>query len=287
MPPAHLRGLGHPGRIRPARLGADRPNPKAEARRRKATRSAGQEVTETVALGEFGALGPWVFEFPSDFGLRVSDFSPSGRVRRVPRRWCHGGDTEVCRCGSHVGSEIPCVCRAFVGLSAFGTPVSTFLAHSCPTQNCCPVSQPHWPRRGRLRRFSPAPMQASCCSSVSDALYFLEAAASRARQYRCFGVRGSCGLTQRRRPCLLPASGYHTQSPHRPLRIVVSRHFPEGAQNGQSGHRGLRGLADALAFQAPDGLVVRVFVIDRSSIVVTKWRPWHPVAPSAFQGTQG
>jgi hypothetical protein len=179
---------------------------------------------------------------------------------RVSQRCCAGGITEVCRCGSHVGVEFPFVCRRSVGLSALCTPVSAFLAHACPTHHCCPVSRPLWPSRGRLRRFAPAAMQASSCSSVRAALYFLEAAASRARQCSWFGVCGSRGLTQRRRPCLLPGSRYHTQSPHRPLLMVVSRHRPEGAQNGQSRHRGLRRGADAVAFPPLDLLGTSAFI---------------------------
>jgi hypothetical protein len=43
------------------------------------------------------------------------------------------------------------------------------------------------------------------------------------------GVRGSSGLTYRRRHCWLPCT-YHTQSPQRPLLITGSRHLPEVAR---------------------------------------------------------
>ena len=178
-----------------------------------------------------------------------------------------------------MGVEIPFVCRPSVGLSALCTPVSAFLAHACPTHHCCAVSQPHWPSRGRLRRFAPAAMQASSCSSVRAALYFLEAAASRARQYRCFGVRGSLGLTQRRRHCLLPGSTYHTQSPQRPLLMAGSRHFPEGEQNGQSRHVGLRGKSRVLnTFRGSGPCGAGAFIIGRLTFVIPGRQPWHPVA---------
>jgi hypothetical protein len=105
-----------------------------------------------------------------------------------------------------------------------------------PTEYCCPVSAPDWPRRGRLRRFDPSAMQAFRSFSVSEWLYLLEAALKRARQRRCRNERGSLGLTQRRRNCLLPRNTNHTQSPHRPLLRVRSKHAPEDAWNGQSRH---------------------------------------------------
>ena len=120
---------------------------------------------------------------------------------------------------------------------------SAWATHSLPTEYCCPVSAPNWPRRGRLRRFAPAAMQASRCSSVSERLYLLEAALKRARQRRCLNVLGSLGFTQRRRNCLLPCNTNHTQSPHRPLLRAGSRHAPEDARNGQSRHPGRRGTS--------------------------------------------
>ena len=120
---------------------------------------------------------------------------------------------------------------------------TAWAAHSLPTEYCCPVSAPDWPSRGRLRRFAPAAMQASCCFSLSEWLYFLEAAVKRARQRRCLHERGSLGFTQRRRHCLLPRNTNHTQSPHRPLLRTGSRHAPEDARNGQSRHLGRRGAS--------------------------------------------
>ena len=166
-----------------------------------------------------------------------------------------------------------------MGFSALWTPVSAFLEHSCPTQYCCPVSRPLWPSRGRLRRFAPAAMQASSCSSVRAALYFLEAVASRVRQYRCVGVRRSLGLTQRRRHCLLPGSTYHTQSPQRPLLMAGSRHFPEGAQKGQRRHRPLRAKPRVVKPCRRSGCCsVRAFMNRRSSFVTTGQQSWCLVA---------
>jgi hypothetical protein len=110
-----------------------------------------------------------------------------------------------------------------------------------PTEYCCPVRAPDWPRRGRLRRFAPATMQASCCTSVSEWLYLLEAALKRARQRLGRNVRGSLGLTQRRRNCWLPCNTNHTQSPHRPLLRAVSRQAPKDERNGQPRQPGRRG----------------------------------------------
>jgi len=52
------------------------------------------------------------------------------------------------------------------------------------------ISGPDWPRRGRLSSFAPLAIQASCCSSVSNRLYFLEASPKRSRQHCCLAVRG-------------------------------------------------------------------------------------------------
>ena len=166
-----------------------------------------------------------------------------------------------------------------MGFSALWPPASAFLAHACPTQYCCPVSQPHWPSRGRLRRFAPAAMQASSCLSVRTALYFFEAFASRARQCSWFAVRGSLGLTQRRRHCLLPGSTYHTQSPQRPLLMAGSRHFPEGAQKGQRRHRPLRAKSRVVnAFRRSGRCGARAFMNHHSEFVTTGQQSWCLVA---------
>src|ERR1035438_7532479 len=122
-------------------------------------------------------------------------------------------------------------------------------------------------------------MQAFCCASVSEALYFFEAAPKRARQYSCLGVRGSFGLTYRRRCCFLPRR-YHTQSPHRPLLTRGSRHAPEGGPKGQSRHPGLRGRPRPLtAFSPLEPLGVRAFVIRASTFVIVNRQVWPRLAP--------
>jgi hypothetical protein len=122
-------------------------------------------------------------------------------------------------------------------------------------------------------------MQAFCCSSVSEALYFFEAAPKRSREYSCLGVRGSFGLPYRCRCCLLPRR-YQTQSPHRPLFTRGSRHAPEGARKGQSRHPGLRGRPRPLtAFRPLKPLGVRAFVIRPSTFVIANRQAWLRLAP--------
>ena len=145
--------------------------------------------------------------------------------RPVSQRLCPGGVPDMPPCISHVARVILCGCGTCkwvlcVSLCDCGTlpitivtlrfPPPALPAHSLPTKCCCPVSRPDWFRRGRLRRFAPSAMQASCCSSVSEWLYLLEAAPRRVRQRRCLKERGSLGFTQRRRHCLPPRSTYHT-----------------------------------------------------------------------------
>ena len=111
-------------------------------------------------------------------------------------------------------------------------------------------------------------MQASCCFWVSEWLYLLEAALKRARRRRCLHECGSLGFTQRRRNCLLPRNTNHTQSPHRPLLRVVSRHAPEAARNGQSRHPGRRGTARRHgAFLPLESLGVDAFTIRDLTLV--------------------
>ena len=110
-------------------------------------------------------------------------------------------------------------------------------------------------------------MQASCCSSVSDWLYFFEAAPNRPRQYRCLGVRGSFNLRYRCRCCFLPRR-YQTQSPQRPLLIAGSRHAPEGARKGQSRQRGFRDRLRLRTAFRPLGFVgARAFMIRDATLV--------------------
>jgi hypothetical protein len=175
---------------------------KSEARRSKSELNPWQvrESARNLCAGGVWSLGAFGIRF--SFGFRASDSRHLRLSRRVSPRCCSGGTTDALRCGSHVGSETPCVCRPFAAVSAFCVLPSDFSAHSLPTHHCCPVSGPVWARRGRLRRLAPAAMQASCCSSVRAWLYFREAALRRARQCSWLGVRGSRGFLNRCRCCL-------------------------------------------------------------------------------------
>jgi len=206
----------------------------------------------------------------------------------VCRRSCPGEAPARPRCGSHVDREIPSVCRPFAGPSACATLPSAFAAHSFRTQYCCPVSGPDCASLGRLCNFAPAAIQASCCSSVSDWLYFREAALRRARQYSCPGARGSRGLVQPRRHCLLPRR-YHTQSPQRPLLMAGSRHSPEGAQNGQRRHRPPRRTISVRSAFCPLRFSIPLaFTILLVALVRTAGQPGRPVAvPTPLQPQSG
>jgi hypothetical protein len=121
-------------------------------------------------------------------------------------------------------------------------------------------------------------MQASRSSSVSERLYLVEAEVKRARQRRCRNERGSLGFTQRRLHCLLPRNTNHTQSPHRPLLRAGSRHAPEGARNGQSRHRGRRGMSRRhSAFLALEALGVDAFTIRDLALLGAARRPPGPI----------
>jgi hypothetical protein len=69
-----------------------------------------------------------------------------------------------------VDREITCVCRAFAHFSALSATSFAFAAYSLRIEYWWPVSGPDWLRRGRLRNFAPAAMQAFRCSSVMDSL---------------------------------------------------------------------------------------------------------------------
>jgi hypothetical protein len=141
------------------------------------------------------------------------------------------------------------------------------------------VRWPAAPRRGRQRALAPAAIQASCCSSVSDWLYFFEAAPKRPRQCCCLVVRGFLGRAQRRRRCLLPTT-YQTQSPQRPLLTAGSRHSPEGPRNGQPRHPRLRSRPRLrTAFRSSESLPACAFIMRHSTFVITNCQLWLPIAP--------
>ena len=216
--------------------------------------------------------------------LKVLSFLLS---RPVSPRCCPGGSPVAVRRCSEVDREISCVCRLFLAFSARTAPSCTRLAQSLFIEYCCPVSRPDWPRRDRLRNFAPAAIQASRSSSVIDWLYFLEAAAKRARQLNCLGVRGSFGLTYRCR-CCFPFRTYHTQSPHRPLLRPVAKHSPQGPRWGQRRHAGLRGRSRALiAFRAWEPFGVGTFIIRHVALVNASEPLRHRVGPPIFLRCHG
>ena len=199
--------------------------------------------------------------------------------RPVPRRCCPGADREALRCVSDVDSKIPCVCSPVTLFSALSARSFACAAYSRRIEYCWPVSGPDWPRRRLLRSFAPAAMQAFCCSCVSEALYFFEAAPKRSREDSCLGVRGSFGLTYRRRCCSLRRR-YHTQSPHRPLFTRGSRHAPEGARKGQSRHPDLRAaLRLSTAFRPLELFGTRAFMIGHAILVSAARQLWRSVVP--------
>jgi hypothetical protein len=152
-------------------------------------------------------------------------------------------------------------------------PAAAFVAHSWRTAYCCPVSGPDWNRRGRLCSRAPAAIQASRWPSVSPWLYRCEAAPRRARQSSCRGVRGSRGRDQSRRNCF-PFRTYQIQSPQRPLRKVVSRHFPEGAQNGQRRQRRRCDIFGIIpAFRLGESCGMLVCITRNATLVSTAQQP--------------
>jgi hypothetical protein len=141
---------------------------------------------------------------------------PAAIWRSVPKSRWHGGVTAEQRCDSIVACA-PARNSAFCLLppsfsltrsrrsSSSPKPIRA-LVQFFPTKCCCAVSGPDWARRGRLRTFRASLCQSPRCSSVNRSLvlHAFEAAPKAARARNCAAVRGSLGLTHRRRCCLLP-----------------------------------------------------------------------------------